>query len=300
VFEDISREKRIKSTMSRYMSRQLVDQLVEAGDTALGGTAQQVAVLFSDIRRFTTISERLGARGTVSILNDFFTDMVDVVFRHDGVLDKFIGDSIMAVFGTPLPSDQDADSAVRVANEMMATLRDFNRRHRASGRPLIDIGVGVAKGEVISGNIGSLQRMDYTVIGDSVNVAARLESANKYYKTSILISEAVADALAEPALLREVDLIRVKGQDRALKIFEAMDHHTEETFPNMPAALEAFAEGLRLYRARQWRPAKAAFQAALAENPADGPAALYLERCEIYERAPPGMDWDGVWTMATK
>lgn len=300
VFEDISREKRIKSTMSRYMSRQLVDQLVEAGDAALGGKAQEVAVLFSDIRRFTTIAEQLGARGTVSVLNDYFTDMVEVVFQHDGVLDKFIGDSIMAVFGTPRSTDRDADSAVIVANEMMSALRSFNERHQAAGDPHIDIGVGIALGEVISGNIGSLRRMDYTVIGDSVNLAARLEGANKYYGTSVLISETVAKALKSPARLRELDLIRVKGQDRAIKIFEALDHHTPETFPNMAAVLDAFAEGLDRYRQRDWQAAIKAFEAALGEEPSDGPSALYRDRCKIYQQTPPGADWDGVWTMQSK
>ena len=242
--------------MSRYMSRQLVDQLLEAGDAALGGTAQQVAILFSDIRQFTMISEQLGARGTVSILNDYFTEMVEVVFRHDGVLDKFIGDSIMAVFGTPLPSAQDADSALMVANAMMVTLRAFNQRHLAAGHPHIDIGIGIAKGEVISGNIGSLRRMDYTVIGDSVNLAARLESANKYYNTSILVGETVAGSLTWPTQLRKLDLIRVKGQDRALDIFEALDHHNEETFPNMTATLEAFA---RRGRGNRYRPGRSEF-----------------------------------------
>ncbi len=300
VFEDISREKRIKGAMSRYMSRQLVDELVEAGEAALGGKAQECAVLFSDIRRFTTISEQLGARGTVSVLNDYFTDMVEVVFRHNGVLDKFIGDSIMAVFGTPRASEIDADSALLVANDMLMTLRDFNERHRAAGHPHIDIGVGIAMGEVISGNIGSLRRMDYTVIGDSVNLAARLEGANKYYKTSILLGERVVNALTRPALLREVDLMRVKGQDRALKIYEALDHHNDATFPNMAATLEAYAAGLNAYRQRDWRAAIGAFEAALGENPDDGPSALYKERCEIYRETPPGDDWDGVWTMLSK
>lgn len=300
VFEDISREKRIKGTMSRYMSRQLVEQLVEAGDAALGGTAQPVAVLFSDIRKFTTISEQLGARGTVSVLNDYFTDMVEVVFQHNGVLDKYIGDSIMAVFGTPLPSEQDADSSILVANGMMTALRAFNERHAAAGHPHIDIGVGIALGEVISGNIGSLRRMDYTVIGDAVNLAARLEGANKYYGTSILVSESVATALTRPARLRELDLIRVKGQDTAQKVFEALDHHTPETFPNMDDTLGAFADGLAAYRRRDWRAAVDGFEKALRANPDDGPSALYRERANIYAAEPPGADWDGVWTMQSK
>lgn len=300
IFEDISREKRIKSTMSRYMSRELVDQLVGAGEAALGGAAQEATILFSDIRRFTTISEQLGARETVSILNDYFTDMVEIVFRHDGILDKYIGDAMMAVFGIPFPGDFDADNALKVANEMMVTLREFNRRHLAAGDPHIEIGVGIAKGEVISGNIGSLRRMDYTVIGDSVNLAARLESANKQYKTSILVSEGVTASLRQPTRLREIDLIRVKGQERAVSVFEVLDYHTDETFPRMAETLEAFALGLRQYRQRNWQAALTAFEAALTEKSDDGPSALYRDRCGIYLTTPPDDGWDGVWTMQTK
>ena len=300
IFEDISREKRIKGTMSRYMSRQLVDQLMEAGEAALGGTAQQATILFSDIRRFTTISEQLGARGTVSILNEYFTDMVEIVFRYDGLLDKYIGDAIMAVFGAPFPTELDADHAVTVANEMIVALRAFNRRRQAAGGLLIEIGIGIAKGEVVAGNIGSLRRMDYTVIGDSVNLAARLESANKLYKTKILLGENVAAGLKTPSRLRELDLIRVKGQDRASAIFEALDHHDEETFANMNETVEAFAAGLNEYRRGNWQAALAAFETARAETPGDGPSELYIERCRHFAQNPPGDNWDGVWSMQTK
>jgi adenylate cyclase len=300
VFEDISREKRMKSTMSRYMSRQLVDQLVEAGDVALGGKSQQATVLFSDIREFTTISEQLGARGTVSVLNDYFTDMVEIIFSNDGILDKYIGDALMAVFGTPFPSEYDADNALKVANEMMVALRQFNRRRSEAGDPKIAIGIGISKGEVVAGNIGSLRRMDYTVIGDSVNRASRLEGANKLYGTAVLTDENVVGALKRPAKLREIDLIRVKGQNRAVAIYEALDYQDDESFPGMMAALEAFELGLNQYRQRNWQAALAAFQTALGEAPGDGPSSLYCERCQIYLDNPPPEDWDGVWSMQTK
>ena len=142
--------------------------------------------------------------------------------------------------------------------------------------------------------------MDYTVIGDSVNLAARLEGATKLYKTAILVGESVAASLNQPTRLREIDLVRVKGQDQAVSIFEALDYHTDETFPSMATVLEAFETGLSQYRQRNWRAAFTAFETALAENPGDGPSALYRERCKIYLTNPPGDDWDGVWTMQTK
>ena len=300
IFEDISREKRVKSTMSRYMSRQLVDQIMEAGDTVLGGATQEATVLFSDIRNFTNISEKLGARGTVSMLNTYFTDMVEIVFRHEGILDKYIGDALLAVFGTPFPGEKDADNAVAVANDMLVALNALNRKRGDAGDVPIAIGIGIATGEVVSGNIGSLRRMDYTVIGDTVNLAARLESANKTYGTGILLSESVVGSLTSPTRLREVDLIRVKGKDRAVGVFEAIEHHTDETFPNMAEAIAAFESGLDAYRKRDWRAAIGNFEAALRANPDDGLAALYLDRCRYYQAAPPSDDWDGVWAMETK
>lgn len=300
ILEDISREKRVKSTMSRYMSRQLIDRVMEADEAALGGTAQEATILFSDIRRFTTLSEQLGPRGTVSLLNDYFTDMVEIVFRHDGILDKYIGDALMAVFGTPFIGEFDADNALTVANQFMVSLRDFNRRHEAAGGAPISIGIGVATGEVISGNIGSLRRMDYTVIGDSVNLAARLESATKLYGTDILVSESVKRVLKTARCFREIDLIRVKGKLEAVRVYESLDHHSDETFANMAQTLEAFAQGLAAYQGRDWRAAIDAYEDALATNGEDGPSKLYLERCRYYQANPPGDDWDGVWAMETK
>ncbi len=300
VFEDISREKRVKSTMARYLSGHVVDQLLEAGDAVLGGTTQEVTILFSDVRQFTSLSERLGPRGTVSLLNAYFSRMADIVFSHNGVLDKYIGDAIMAVFGTPFASAADADNALSVATEMIVSLRSFNETQRGRGDPTVDIGIGIACGDVVVGNIGSPRRMDYTVIGDPVNLAARLESVNKLYDTKILLSEDVVARLQRQWSLREVDLVRVKGKDRSVSVFESLEHHTDETFPNREETLEAFARGLAAYRDRQWDEARSAFARALAINPHDGPSKAYIERCGYYAANPPAEDWDGVWVMQTK
>ncbi len=297
VIEDISREKRLKNTMSRYMSKAVMERLLDSGDAVLGGTGQDVSVLFSDIRGFTGLSAKLGPRETVAMLNEYFTEMVDVVFAHDGILDKYIGDAVMAVFGSPFKTDHDADNAVAVANRMMIKLADLNRRRLERGADAIRIGVGISSGEVIAGNIGSLKRMEYTVIGDRVNLAPRLESANKYYGTQILLSEFTVDALTRPTLLRELDRLRVRGRQEPLIIYEALDFHTEESFPCLKETLEAFAAGLASYREHHWRQAITSFRAALAANPNDQPSALYLERCQYYLTSPPSSAWDGVWEV---
>ena len=155
VFEEISAEKRVKGTMARYMSKDVVDKLLESGESALGGTAQEVSILFSDIRSFTTISERIGARETVSMLNGYFSEMVDIIFDNHGILDKYIGDAIMSIFGAPFTTEEDADSAIYVGNEMLVALRSFNAQRESEGKESINIGIGINTGEVAAGNIGS-------------------------------------------------------------------------------------------------------------------------------------------------
>ena len=300
MMEDITREKRLRNTMSRYMSKSVVDQLLESGEAVLGGTGRDVSVLFSDIRGFTSISERLGAKETVALLNEYFTDMVDIVFAHDGVLDKYIGDMIMAVFGSVMQSKHDASNAVTVGNKMMTALHQLNRRRAARGGEAIRIGVGISTGNVVAGNIGSLKRMEYTVIGDRVNLAERLEGANKFYGTSILICDATYAAIKDHASAREIDLIRVRGRDKPVAIYEALGHHSEDSFPHRTDVLQAFGAGLSQYRRREWVAAERCFRQALAANPADGPSKIYLERCAIYRDAPPPDDWDGAWTMQGK
>ncbi|HNO64572.1 MAG TPA: GAF domain-containing protein [Thauera aminoaromatica] len=297
VLEDITREKRLRNTMSRYMSKTVVDQLLESGETELGGTGRDVSVLFSDIRGFTSISERLGAKETVALLNEYFTEMVDIVFAHNGVLDKYIGDMIMAVFGSVLQSKDDAANAVLVGNRMMTGLYALNERRAARGGEPIRIGVGISTGNVVAGNIGSMKRMEYTVIGDRVNLAERLEGANKFYGTSILVCDATWAAVRDHEPTREIDLIRLRGRDKPVAIYEALGHHTERTFPNRAEVLAAFADGLALFRQRDWPAAERSFRHAVAANPNDGPSRIFLERCRIYSRTPPPADWDGVSTI---
>ncbi|MBU1150436.1 MAG: GAF domain-containing protein, partial [Proteobacteria bacterium] len=237
VIDDITSEKRMKSTMSRYMDPGLADQILGEGEEILGGKSAVATVLFSDIRGFTTLTEELGAQGTVSLLNEYFTIMVDCIQKEGGMLDKFIGDAIMAAFGIPLPHDDDEDRAVRAAIGMINALCAWNRRRTAEGKKPVGMGIGLNTDTVVSGNIGSPKRMDYTLIGDGVNLASRLESLCKQYHASILISENTCRRLKGTYRIREVDRVQVKGKTQSVGVYEVLDYHTEETYPNLMDAV---------------------------------------------------------------
>ena len=300
VIDDITSEKRMKSTMSRYMDPGLADQLLGEGEEILGGKSAVATVLFSDIRGFTTLTEELGAQGTVALLNEYFTIMVDCIQKEGGMLDKFIGDAIMAAFGIPLPHDDDEDRAVRAAIGMINALRAWNRRRTAEGKKPVGMGIGLNTDMVVSGNIGSPKRMDYTLIGDGVNLASRLESLCKQYHASILISENTCRRLKGTYRIREVDNVQVKGKTQSVGVYEVLDYHTEETYPNLMDVVNQFRDGLALYRRREWERAIGRFEQALSLNPEEKLCRMYIERCVFFKEEPPGDDWDGGWIMKTK
>ncbi len=300
VFEDVTQEKRLKTTMARYMTKEVADKLLESTENMLGGQLQEATIFFSDIRDFTSISEKNGPTETVALLNEYFTIMVDIIFKYKGILDKYIGDAVMAVYGAPFPGDQDPDAAVKTAIDTMIALRRFNRHRKASIKDPINIGVGINTDSILSGNIGSEKRMDYTVIGDGVNLAARLESANKTYHTNVLISELTHQKLQGSYICREIDLTRVKGKNQPVGVFEVMDYHDETTFPGMADVINAFEKGLAAYRSRDWQTGVAHFKKALKANPRDAVSRVFLERCNHYMHHPPPEDWDGVWMMMSK
>ena len=300
VIEDISSEKRIKSTMSRYMDPGIADRLVASGAELLGGQNVEATVLFSDIRGFTTLTEQLGAQGTVALLNEYFTLMVDCIQKEEGMLDKFIGDAIMAAFGIPENHEDDADRAVRAAIAMIKTLEAWNRQRIGEGRLPVNIGIGLNTDSVVSGNIGSKKRMDFTIIGDGVNLASRLESACKQYGAKILVSEFTVRKLQGTYRKREIDLVVVKGKTEPVAIYEILSYHTEETFPNIAEVLGLFKDGLTAYRSRRWDQAIKLFKEIVALNPNDKPSQIYIERAEHLKANPPPDDWAGVWVMESK
>ena len=300
LIEDISSEKRMKSTMARYMDPSIAEKLLESGEEILGGQSSVATVLFSDVRGFTTLTEELGAQGMVTLLNEYFTIMVDCIQQEGGMLDKFIGDAIMAVYGIPFAHDDDDDRAVRTACAMITELAAYNQMRVSDGKRPIDIGIGINSDEVVSGNIGSPKRMDYTVIGDGVNLAARLESACKQYGAQILISESTQRNLRGTYRSRAVDWVIVKGKTKPVRVHEILDFHTDETFPNLMEALNHFGNGLTQYRAQKWDDAIAAFETVLRLNENDMVSRLYIERCQHLRNSPPGDDWDGAWRMTSK
>jgi len=300
MIEDISTEKRIKSTMSRYIDPALADQLMEKDKDILGGKSTAATMLFSDVRGFTTLTEELGAHGTVSLLNEYFTIMVECIQREGGMLDKFIGDAIMAAFGMPIAHDDDEDRGVRAAISMMTELNGWNAKRLADGKKPVKIGIGINTDMVVSGNIGSPKRMDFTLIGDGVNLAARLESACKQYFASILISDNTYKKLKGTYRIRQIDRVVVKGKTKPVVVYEVLDYHNDETFPSVMSAVDHFNHGIKLYREGKWDKSIEAFKETLNLNQKDNLSNMYIERCTNLKENPPEGEWDGVWRMSTK
>jgi adenylate cyclase len=302
MLEDISSEKRVRSTLARYMDPDLADRLLTpgSGEELLGGNESVATVLFSDIRSFTSLAERIGPQPTVTLLNEYFARMVECISEQGGMLDKFIGDAIMAVFGLPVPGGDDEDRALRAAIEMLRSLREWNRERETAARPTVQIGIGLNTDSVVAGNIGTPKRMDYTIIGDGVNLAARLESACKHYGVRLLLSELTRGHLKGVYRLREIDRVIVQGKSEPVAVFECLDHHDAESFPNLMDAVGAFGEGLTLYRDASFDRAREWFERGLQANPDDPVARLYRDQCDAMIANPPPPDWDAVSVMTHK
>lgn len=302
MIEDISDAKKAKSTLSRYMDPALAAQMLAGGnqDDILGGKDTVATVLFSDVRSFTTITEQLGAQGTVALLNEYFEIMVDCISEQGGMLDKFIGDAIMAAFGIPLGHDDDEDRGLIAGINMIKKLWEWNAEREARGEMPVDMGLGLNTGNIVAGNIGSSKRMDYTMIGDGVNLAARLESACKQYNARVLLSEFTVAKLKGVYRLRDIDKVVVKGKTEPVGVFECLDYHNDQTFPNLMDVLGSFNEGVKVYRNQEWDRAIGYFQDALKANENDKLSNTYIERCELMKANPPGDDWTGVWIMTEK
>ncbi|OLP15625.1 adenylate/guanylate cyclase domain-containing protein [Leptolyngbya sp. 'hensonii'] len=294
VMDDISDEKRLKSTMYRYMTQELAEQLLENPDAArMGGDRKEVSVLFSDIRSYTTITESMAAEEVVEMLNKYFESMVDAVFQYKGTLDKYIGDAIMAVFGSPLPLDDHEWMAVQTAIEMRRRLADFNAERAKQNQKTIRIGIGINSDSVISGNIGSSKRMEFTAIGDGVNLGSRLEGASKIYGTDIVISETTYRPCADRVWARELDYIKVKGKNQAVKIYELVGLRSEPLPEQKQEAIAHYHEGRKHYLNRDFDLAIAEFAKARKMDPADLAASLHITRCNQWMTNPPPDHWDG-------
>jgi adenylate cyclase len=258
-----------------------------------------MSVYFSDVAGFTTISEKLSPELLVALLNEYLTVMTDIIDEHDGYVDKYIGDAVMAFWGGLIPDEQHAAKALRAAcamrNECVIRTAQWKQKYGVDlmARAGLNSGVGVV------GNMGSHKKYNYTAMGDMVNIASRLESINKAYGTLLIISETTYRQVEDVVDARELDFMTVKGKNEPITIYEVLDERGRTDALVLQAAAE-FGAGLARYRAREFEEAKAAFQAALQIRPDDGPAKMYVERCDHFLAEPPPEGWDGVWHMKEK
>ncbi|MDP7637768.1 MAG: adenylate/guanylate cyclase domain-containing protein, partial [Phycisphaerae bacterium] len=295
-------KERIKDTFGKYVDPRIVTNLLESSEfSEPGGERREMTVLFIDLKGFTSISEALEPDDLVRMINSFFGHMTNAIADNGGVVDKFMGDAVMAYWGPPFSgTDDHASLACKAAFEAFTHLEKFRTDVRGElGEKAddldIDLRIGVSTGDMIVGTIGSRVSMNYTVMGDPVNLGSRLEGASKAYGTHVLISERTRELAADTIIVREVDSIRVKGKHIPTKIYELVGLGADSVKSN-----DKFAEGLNRYRAQDWESAASAFQASLAENPADSVSRVYLDRIAHFRATPPEADWDGVWVFESK
>jgi adenylate cyclase len=304
VFEAVTegREKRrIRHAFRHYLNPE-VTELV-ASDPAhlrLGGERREITIFFSDIRGFTSISEHLAPEALAELLNEYLGAMTDIIFRHAGLLDKYIGDAVMAFWGAPVAVSDHAARCCRAALDMRAALATLRARWKDRGVPQFEIGIGIHTGDAVVGNFGSAQRFNYTAMGDSVNLASRLEGLNKTYGTHILVSESTHRAIGEEFVCREVDWVRVKGRQQPVAVYEPLGRRAEDADGRHRRLAEGFGAALAAYRAQAWDEALARLSALARLYPDDEAVGHFVGRCEAQRVEAPGRGWDGVYIAKTK
>ena len=291
--------KKIKGAFSYYVSPSVVNEMLKHPEKLkLGGDRKELSILFSDIRSFTTIAEGLTPEDLVHLLNAYLTAMTDIVFKYNGTLDKYMGDAIMAIYGAPLDLPDHPIKACQSALEMMKELKILNQKWIGEGKQPINIGIGVNTGPMMVGNMGSDQRFDFTVMGDSVNLGSRLEGANKSYKTNIIISEFTFERVKNEFTCMELDSVRVKGKEQPVKIYNLTG---DKDLPDMQEEIvNQFNQAINFYKNRKWNKAIHIFENITAMDPNLYAAEVYIERCLDLKKNPPPRDWDGIYTMTTK
>lgn len=292
-------KKKIRGAFQYYLTASVINEMLkDPSKLKLGGDKKDLTVLFSDIRGFTTISEKMTPEDLVHLLNEYLTAMTDIVFKYDGLLDKYMGDAIMAVYGAPLDQPDHRLRACRTALDMIDALEKLQQKWTEEGRPVLHIGVGINSGDMVVGNMGSQMRFDYTVMGDSVNLGSRLESINKEYGTSIIISEYTYEGVKDILACRELDSVRVKGKNLPVKIYEPLCERKNAA--PLEAFLRCYHEALEQYKQARWDEAAALFEKVLEIRPDDPPSLLYIQRCRDLKECPPPESWDCVFTMTKK
>jgi class 3 adenylate cyclase len=303
--EQLRAKERMRETFGRYVDPRIVERLISGAALATEGQRRVMTVLFCDVKGFVGVSEEMTPQGLVKVMNRYFSTMSAPIHANGGIIDKYIGDAIMAYWGPPFTADgEQAKFASLAAVDMLDRVEPF----RAELPDLLglknvpisfDIRIGIATGEALVGSVGSEVMMSYTVMGETVNLASRLEGANKLYGTRILALEPTVAAAGAAIETREIDRVALAGQSRSQPIYEIMSHSGRLT--REQAELRArYAQGLAAYRGRRWEEARKAFAAALENDRSDGPSLTMLKRIDLFVAAPPGADWDGAWHLEQK
>jgi adenylate cyclase len=291
----------IKNMFTQYLNPAVVNQLVENPDKLrLGGERKTLTVFFSDIAGFTSLSEKSTPEGLVALLNEYLSAMTDIIFAHAGTLDKFEGDAIMAFWGAPIDQQDHALRACKASLKMQEELVSIRKRWKEEDKPDLYVRIGLNTGEMLVGNMGGAGRFDYTVIGDSVNLASRLESANKQYKSSIMIGQSTYEHVKDHIIARELDMLVVVGKTEPVKVYELLGLKETGVTQELSRFLELYHEGLRLHRLQKWEEAIACFEQSLKIKSDDYPAQIYIERSRLYQMTPPPENWDGVFVLKSK
>lgn len=286
----------IQGAFGHYVNKTVVDQILKDPKMLeLGGAKREVTAFFSDIAGFTSISEKMEPGQLVNFLNRYLDDMTTVILNQHGTLDKYEGDAIMAFWGAPIPATDHAKNACLAALENQKKLAEFRQECEKQGLPSIHIRIGINSGDVIAGNMGSETRFDYTIMGDNVNLASRLESINKQYGTEVMISEMTYEQIKEDFVCRELDQIRVKGKDQPVRVYELIGKKGEVE-SGKESIIKLFAEALDLYRKKDFNTAMQKFSAV----PNDPPSQVFVDRCAEFIKNPPAANWDGVYTFTVK
>ena len=293
-------KRRLRKAFDRYVSPHVVTEILEQADRIeLGGRLIEGTVYFSDIKDFTSVSERYAPKDLVALLNDYFSLASEIILKNEAMLDKYIGDAVMAVFGVPVQRPDHARVACLTALEAQRLLDDYYHKVEASGIPRFVTRIGLNSGKMVVGNIGHTRRLDYTVIGDTVNLASRLEGVNKVFGTRIIIGEATYRQAKDAVEVRELDLIRVKGKAQAIRIYELLAE-AGALSREVKERNEIFTDGLQRYRRKDFSGGVERFRELLRLFPQDGPSLAYIERCAELSQADLPEDWDGVYTMHSK
>ena len=290
----------IKGAFSQYLSPTVIDQIVENPDMLqLGGEKREMTPFFSDIQGFSTISEGLTPEELVQLLNEYLTAMCDIVSSYHGTIDKFEGDAIIAFWGAPLELPDHATVACHAAIDMQKRNEEMRKTLREQNRPMLYTRIGMSSGPVVVGNMGSADRMDYTMMGDVVNLAARLEGVNKFYQTFTMISQSTYDLTKDDIDTRQLDVIRVVGKKEPISVYEVLERKNQ-TSSEKSGVVEKYLKALKLYEERNFADASKEFEKVLAIDPDDGPSLTYVKRCGVFLETPPEKDWDGVYTFTEK